>query len=121
MQTSADADHRLAISQTGRAGGAGATNACAISGSVIGSRDRRARATGGGATDSRSASAADEDAGKAMEKWKTKNRFPTFPQPSILKSNKNGRLHRRRKGDTSIEVRMGTFLTRLDTDTIRGP
>jgi hypothetical protein len=29
--------------------------------------------------------------------------------------NKNGRLHRQRKGDTSIEVRMGTFLTRLDT------
>src|SRR5260370_31932495 len=64
MKTSADADYRLAISQTGRGGGAGATNACAISGSVVGSRDRRARATSGGATDSRSASAANEDAGR---------------------------------------------------------
>ena len=52
-----------------------------------------------------------------MEKWKTKSRFPTFPQPFYLsEAEQNSRLRRRRKGDISIEVRMGTFLTRLDTN-----
>ena len=42
---------------------------------------------------------------EAVEKWKTKSRFPTFPQPSLLRLRKakHGRLRR---------LRTGTFLSR---------
>jgi hypothetical protein len=47
-----------------------------------------------------------------VENQKQVSHFPTAIYISV--PNKNGRLRRRRKEDTSIEVRMGTFLTRLD-------
>jgi hypothetical protein len=55
--------------------------------------------------------------GGAVEKWKTKSGFPTFPPPSLglEQKTKTADWRRRRKGDTSIEVRKGTFLTRLDS------
>src|SRR2546427_3048081 len=48
-----------------------------------------------------------------VENQKQVSHFPTAIYSQVKQ---NGRLRRRRKGDTSIEVRKGTFLTRLDKD-----
>ena len=54
----------------------------------------------------------------ATRPWKSGKPNAGFPLSHshlyIWSRNKNRRLRRRRKGDISIEVRMGTFLTRLD-------
>src|SRR2546426_7566568 len=53
----------------------------------------------------------------ATRPWKVENQKQVshFPTAIYSQVKQNGRLRRRRKGDTSIEVRKGTFLTRLDT------
>jgi hypothetical protein len=61
----------------------------------------------------------------AMEKWKSKNRISTFPRPRQPAAARRKTLLIKtlpspaaNQGDTSIEVREGTFLKRLDTASI---
>jgi hypothetical protein len=54
--------------------------------------------------------------GGKVEIQKQDSHFSTAPAACGSQEEKPGRLRRPKKGDTSIEVRPGTFLKRLDNE-----